>query len=102
MNKSELIEALAGKTGMTISEAAKVVEAIFSPETGVISQALRNGEKVKIAGFGTFSVNQRAARIGRNPATGAQINLRAKAFPSFKPGKGLKDTIHHHGGGGGR
>lgn len=93
MNKSELVDALATSTGMTKADAARAVDALFSPDEGVISQALKKGTRVQITGFGTFEAKQRKARMGRNPRTGESIQIAATKTPGFRAGKGLKDAI---------
>ncbi|MDZ7780980.1 MAG: HU family DNA-binding protein [Gemmatimonadota bacterium] len=93
MNKSELVDALANDTGMTKADAARAVDALFSPDEGVISKALKNGTRVQITGFGTFEAKQRKARMGRNPRTGESIQIAATKTPGFRAGKGLKDAI---------
>jgi DNA-binding protein HU-beta len=89
MNKTELIAKVAEATELTKKDAARAVDAVFD----AISEALRNGEKVQIIGFGHFEVRQRAARKGRNPQTGEEINIAASKVPAFRPGKGLKEGI---------
>lgn len=90
MNKSELIAEIASKSGLTISDARNVVHTI----TSSIIKVLAKGEAVSIVGFGTFKVNKRAARIGRNPRTGAELKLVAKNVPVFSSGKALKDAVN--------
>jgi DNA-binding protein HU-beta len=94
MNKSDLVDALADATGMTKADAAKAVDAMFSPESGIISTALRGGKRVQITGFGTFESKHRKARQGRNPRTGQTIQIAATNTPGFRAGKGLKDAIN--------
>ncbi len=96
MNKQELIEAVAARTELTPGQAKKVVDAIFSPKSsqGLIASALSSGEKVVLAGFGTFESKQRKARTGRNPKTGETIQIAARKYPGFHPGKTLKDEIN--------
>ncbi len=89
MNKAELVSAVAEKTEFTEKDAEKAVNSVF----GVIEEALAKGEKVQLVGFGTFEVRERAARTGRNPQTGEEIQIAAAAVPAFKAGKALKDTI---------
>lgn len=89
MNKTELIAKVAEQTDLTKKDAAKAVDAVFE----AISEALRNGEKVQIIGFGNFEVRHRAARKGRNPQTGEEIEIAASKVPAFKPGKALKEGI---------
>lgn len=90
MNKSELISAVASKSGLSILDATKVVNTV----TSSITKVLTKGEAVSIIGFGTFKINKRAARIGRNPRTGAELKLPAKNVPAFSPGKALKDAVN--------
>ena len=94
MNKSELVDALADRTEMTKADAARAVEALFSTEDGILAQALDNGDRVQITGFGTFEAKHRKARTGRNPRTGETIQIAASKTPSFRAGKGLKDAIN--------
>ena len=89
MNKTELIEALAGKSGLTKADAGRAVDGVMD----IISEALGKGESVTLVGFGTFSVGERAARTGRNPRTGKTLEIKAAKSPKFRPGKGLKDAI---------
>jgi len=93
MNKSDLVDALADASGMTKADAARAVDAMFAPDGGVISAALKAGERVQITGFGTFESKHRKARQGRNPRTGETIQIKASNTPAFKAGKGLKDAI---------
>ncbi|NIP82824.1 MAG: DNA-binding protein HU [Gemmatimonadetes bacterium] len=93
MNKSDLVDALADKTGMTKADAARAVDAMFSPDGGIIAGALRGGARVQITGFGTFEAKHRKARMGRNPRTGQAIQIAASKTPGFRAGKGLKDAI---------
>ena len=95
MNKTDMAQTLAKKTGLTQSAAQDVVDAIFSTESGegVIAAELDAGNKVTISGFGTFSTKSRAARKGRNPATGAEISIPARKYAHFSPAKGLKDRV---------
>jgi DNA-binding protein HU-beta len=93
MNKSDLVDALANSTGMTKADAARAVDAMFSPEGGVIAKALKSGSRVQITGFGTFEAKNRKARMGRNPRTGQTIQIAATRTPAFRAGKGLKDAI---------
>lgn len=89
MNKSELIDAIASKSDLSKAQAGQALEATFA----AIEQALKSGESVTLVGFGTFSVKERAARTGRNPKTGAPIQIAASKVPGFKAGKGLKDAV---------
>ncbi|MBQ8832391.1 MAG: HU family DNA-binding protein [Paludibacteraceae bacterium] len=85
MNKMELVAAVAAEAGLTKAQAQKAVEATVNAVAG----ALKNGEKVQLVGFGTFSVVEKAAREGVNPATGAKIQIPAKKVAKFKAGAGL-------------
>ncbi len=93
MNKSDLVDALASKTGMTKADAARAVDALFSPSEGILASALKARTRVQITGFGTFEAKHRKARMGRNPRTGEAIQIRATQTPAFRAGKGLKDAI---------
>ncbi len=89
MNKSQLIEKIAEKTDLSKSAAGRVLEAF----TDSISESLVEGEAVQILGFGSFEVRSRAARVGRNPKTGAEIQIEASKTAGFKAGKALKDAL---------
>ncbi|ARC58735.1 HU family DNA-binding protein [Bacillus licheniformis] len=89
MNKKELIGAVAEATGLTKKDVELVVDSTFD----VITSALKDGEKVKIHGFGNFEVRERAARKGRNPQSGEEIEIPATKAPAFKAAKALKDFI---------
>lgn len=89
MTKTDLIDRVAAQTGLTKKDSGKAVDAVF----GSIAEALKDGDKVQIIGFGTFEVRERAARTGRNPQTGAELQIPARKVPSFKAGKGLKDIV---------
>ncbi len=89
INKAELIEQVASQTGLTKRISGKAVNAVVS----VISDCLAKGKKVTLVGFGTFRVRQRKARAGRNPQTGATLQIPAKKVPKFVPGKSLKEKI---------
>jgi DNA-binding protein HU-beta len=93
MNKSDLVDALASSAGMTKADASRAVDALFTPDSGVIAGALKAGKRVQITGVGTFEAKQRKARMGRNPRTGEQIHIAATKTPGFRAGKGLKDAI---------
>ncbi|MEZ4417126.1 MAG: HU family DNA-binding protein [Gemmatimonadota bacterium] len=93
MNKSDLVDALADRTGMTKADAGRAIEAVFGTD-GVIAKALRGNKKVQITGFGTFEARNRKARTGRNPRTGQTIRIAASKSPAFRAGKGLKDAIN--------
>lgn len=91
MNKSELIDAIADSADISKAAAGRAVDAVVASVTG----ALKNGDQVTLIGFGTFSVKDRAARTGRNPQTGAEIQIAAAKIPSFKAGKALKDACNN-------
>jgi DNA-binding protein HU-beta len=89
MNKSELIKHIASTASLTQAQATAALNAL---ESGV-TKALASGEDVALIGFGTFTVKERAARTGRNPKTGEEIQIAAAKVPSFKAGKALKEAI---------
>ncbi|MBO8170690.1 MAG: HU family DNA-binding protein [Bacillaceae bacterium] len=89
MNKTELIAQVAETAGLTKKDASKAVDAVFN----AIADSLKKGDKVQLIGFGNFEVRERAARKGRNPQTGAEIQIPASKVPAFKPGKALKEGI---------
>ena len=93
MNKSDLVDALASGAGMTKADASRAVDALFSPDGGIIASALKGGTRVQITGFGTFEAKDRKARMGRNPATGAQIHIPAKTVVKARIAKQLKDAV---------
>jgi len=90
MNKSDLVAAIADNSGLPNADAARALSAT----TAAISDALANGDKVSITGFGSFLVRSRAARTGRNPQTGATIQISASKVPAFKAGKLLKESVN--------
>jgi len=90
MNKSELIDAVSNAAGITKADSSRALDAVI----GAISGAMSKGEQVSILGFGTFLVRHRNARTGRNPQTGAEIQIKAANVPAFKPGKALKDAVN--------
>lgn len=90
MNKTEFIAAIAEEAGITKADATKAVKAF----TDVVTAELKKGEKIQLVGFGTFEVSERAAREGRNPATGKKMKIAASKAPKFKAGKALKDAIN--------
>jgi DNA-binding protein HU-beta len=90
VNKNELIDAVAERTGLAKSDAARAVEAVL----GSVTDALRRGDTVSLAGFGAFVAKVRAARTGRNPRTGEAIAIAASRAPAFKAGKALKDALN--------
>jgi len=89
MNKTDLIQAVVEKTGLTKKDSTKALEAVID----AISESLAKGDKVQLVGFGTFEVRSRQAREGRNPATGETIKIEASKAPAFKAGKALKDKV---------
>ena len=91
MNKSELVQQLQDRAGLSRTDATKAIDALFSVQDGIIARELKNGNKVQITGFGTFESKHREARTGRNPRTGKEINIAASTSAGFKAGKGLKD-----------
>ena len=90
MNKSELINAISGESGLSKADAGRALDATISS----VSSALKSGDSVSLIGFGTFSVKARAARAGRNPQTGETIQIKASNIPSFKAGKSLKASVN--------
>ncbi len=89
MNKSELVDLVAEKAGMSKKDSEKAVKAVLDS----ITEGLVKGDKVQLVGFGTFEVRNRKEREGRNPATGEKIKIEALKVPAFKPGKALKDKV---------
>ena len=89
MNKTELIAAMVEASGLT----KKDCEAALAAFTSAVETAMKGGDKVQLVGFGTFEVKERAARTGKNPATGATIEIPASKAPAFKPGKAFKDSV---------
>jgi DNA-binding protein HU-beta len=90
MNKSELVDSIAAKAGLTKADAGRALDAFV----GSVTKALKKGDTVSLVGFGTFSVRHRAARTGRNPRTGQSIYINASNNPAFKAGKALKDAVN--------
>lgn len=89
MNKSELIDAIAAKANLSKKDAKAALEATLE----AVSESLKAGDAVQLIGFGTFKVNERAARIGRNPSTGEEIQIAEAKIPAFVAGKALKDLV---------
>ena len=89
MNKTELVAAVAEKSGLSKKDAERVVSATFE----TITAQLTKGEKVQISGFGIFEVKEREARVGRNPRTKEAVEIPASKAPAFKASKALKDTV---------
>ena len=90
MTKAELVEQVADTTELTKRHAELIVNTVFDS----IIHSLRNGEKIELRGFGSFRIRQRGARIGRNPKTGARVDVPPKKIPYFKPGKDLKKLLN--------
>lgn len=90
MNKSELIDAIAQAADLPKASAARALDAM----TDSIASSLKSGKSVSLVGFGSFNVKDRPARTGRNPQTGAPIQIAAAKVPSFKAGKALKDAVN--------
>lgn len=89
MNKTELVDAIASKAGITKSAAKTSLDATLA----AITESLASGDAVQLVGFGTFKVNNRKARIGRNPKTGKELKIPATKVPAFVAGKALKDAV---------
>ena len=90
MNKSELIDAIAAAADLPKASAGRALDAVVDG----ITDSLKKGDPVALVGFGTFAVKHRAARAGRNPQTGATIQIKAANVPGFKAGKALKDAVN--------
>ena len=90
MNKNDLVSVVSDKSGLSRTDAAKAVDAVID----AITASLRGGTEVRLVGFGTFLVSNRAASTGRNPRTGETINIPAAKLPKFKAGKALKDALN--------
>lgn len=90
MNKNDLVAMVADSAALTKADATKAVDAVFDG----ISESLKKGEEVRLVGFGTFAVAERAASEGRNPRTGEKITIPASRQPKFKAGKNLKDALN--------
>ena len=90
MTKNDLIEAVAERTGLAKSDAARAVESVL----GLVTEALQRGDAVTLSGFGSFVTKTRAARTGRNPRTGEPVAIPASRAPAFKAGKALKDALN--------
>lgn len=89
VNKAQLIDAVAVAADLPKTVASRALDAVLDS----ISDSLKSGDTVALIGFGTFSVKDRAARVGRNPKTGAEIQIKAAKVPNFKAGKALKDAV---------
>jgi DNA-binding protein HU-beta len=90
MNKNDVIDAVAERTGLAKSDAARAVDAVLA----TVTEALQKGDAVALSGFGNFVAKSRAARTGRNPRTGEAIAIPASRVPTFKAGKALKDAVN--------
>jgi DNA-binding protein HU-beta len=90
VNKNDLVASVAEQSGLSKADAGKAVDGVFQ----AITEALKSGDEVRLVGFGTFAVTERAATQGRNPRTGQQIEIAASKLPKFKAGKGLKDAVN--------
>lgn len=90
MNKSDLIKSLAEQSGLTLRKAEEIVDTVFDTMT----QALRDGDRIEIRGFGSFTVKEYEGYVGRNPKTGDKIEVDAKWLPFFKVGKELRDSLN--------
>lgn len=90
MNKNELIDGIASRTGSSKAEAGRAVKVVIE----VISDALKKGDSVSLLGFGTFEVRKRVAHAGRNPKTGEALKIKAKKLPAFKAGAALKAAVN--------
>ena len=91
MKKSELVELIATKAGITKADATRALDAFKE----VVTESLSNGVKVPVSGFGTFATSERAAREGRNPQTGATVQIAARTAVTFKPAKALKEAVNN-------
>ncbi len=90
MNKSELIDSIAEKSGLNKTQSGDALNAFME----TVGKTLEKGDSISLVGFGTFSVKKRKARTGRNPRTGQELKIPASKVPSFKAGKGLKDRVN--------
>ena len=90
MNKADFITAVAASAELSKTDAGNAVDAVVE----VIKKALKKGDSVSLVGFGTFEVRKRAARTGRNPRTGASVDVQAKSVPYFKPGKEMRERLN--------
>jgi DNA-binding protein HU-beta len=91
MNKQQLIDAAADSSDLSKSDISNALDAILD----TVTDALKAGDKVSLTGFGNFEVRERAARTGRNPQTGEEMQIQASKAPAFKPGKALKDAVNN-------
>jgi|TARA_B110000261_G_C12767289_1_gene231043 DNA-binding protein HU-beta len=90
MNKAELIEAVASESGLSKADAKRALESFVNQATG----ALKKGDRIALVGFGSFSISNRVARMGRNPQTGKEIKIAAKKVVKFKPGANLSEALN--------
>ncbi len=90
MNKSDLIDAVADSADISKAAAGRALDGMID----AVTKALKKGDTVSLVGFGSFTVRERAARMGRNPQTGAAIKIKASKSPAFKAGKALKDAVN--------
>jgi DNA-binding protein HU-beta len=90
VNKSDLVDAIATSAGISKASAGRALDGAIE----AVKNALKKGEEVSLVGFGAFSVDERAGRVGRNPRTGEAINIPAAKVPKFRAGKGLKDAVN--------
>jgi DNA-binding protein HU-beta len=90
VNKNDLVAAVASNTGLSKADSTRAVDEVFD----VITKSLKQGDEVRLVGFGTFVVSTRAATQGRNPRTGETIQIPASKLPKFRAGKGLKDAVN--------
>ena len=90
MNRKELIEALAKKTESTKADAERNIASLIE----IITATLKKGDSISLVGFGSFEVRKRAARVGRNPKTGAELKIKASKVPAFKAGATLKAAVN--------
>ncbi|AKP73306.1 DNA-binding protein HU [Piscirickettsia salmonis] len=90
MNKNELIQSIAASADLTKQDASKALDATLD----AITETLKKGDQITLVGFGSFAVKERAARTGRNPRTGEEIQIKAAKVPNFKAGKALKDAVN--------
>jgi len=90
VNKNDLVNKVSDETGLSKTDSAKAVDSVFD----VIMGELKNGGDIRLVGFGTFLVTKRKATTGRNPQTGAAINIPAANVPKFRPGKALKESLN--------
>jgi DNA-binding protein HU-beta len=91
VNKTELVEHMAKQADISKAAAGRALESLM----GAVKATLKKGGTVALVGFGTFAVGKRAARVGRNPRTGAALKIKAAKVPKFRPGKGLKDALNN-------